>query len=206
MGLTFILAEKQEAAKRIAYALDDNHSAKLLTKGDVPYFEATNNGNTLRIISAVGHLYTIAPKKRGYAYPVFDVHWVAAHNFNRRLAYTKKWIDAIAEVSRDAAECISATDYDVEGELIGYTTLRFACKEKEREAKRMVFSTLTDVELQRAFSDLVSELDMYGFIQARVFSHGRYGRTKEITSNLPKEISDRLRQVILMEFDLNPIH
>lgn len=58
---------------------------------------------------------------------------------------------------------------------------------------------------QRAFSDLVSELDMYGFIQARVFSHGRYGRTKEITINLPKEISDRLRQVILMEFDLNPI-
>jgi cell division control protein 6 len=59
---------------------------------------------------------------------------------------------------------------------------------------------------QRAFSDLVSELDMYGFIQARVLSYGRYGRTKEITINLPKEISDRLRQVILMEFDLNPIH
>jgi hypothetical protein len=52
----------------------------------------------------------------------------------------------------------------------------------------------------------VSELDMYGFIQARILSHGRYGRTKEITINLPKEISDRLRQVILMEFDLNPIH
>lgn len=59
---------------------------------------------------------------------------------------------------------------------------------------------------QRAFSDLVSELDMYGFIQARVLSCGRYGRTKEITINLPKEISDKLRQVILMEFDLNPIH
>ena len=59
---------------------------------------------------------------------------------------------------------------------------------------------------QRAFSDLVSELDMYGFIQARIFSHGRYGRTKEITINLPKEISDKHRQVILMEFDLNPIH
>ena len=58
---------------------------------------------------------------------------------------------------------------------------------------------------QRAFSDLVSELDMYGFIQARVFSHGRYGRTKEITVNLPKEVSDKLKQVVLMEFDLNPV-
>lgn len=59
---------------------------------------------------------------------------------------------------------------------------------------------------QRAFSDLVSELDMYGFIQARVHSHGRYGRTKEISINLPSEISDKLKQVILMEFDLNPVH
>ena len=59
---------------------------------------------------------------------------------------------------------------------------------------------------QRAFSDLVSELDMYGFIQARVFSHGRYGRTKEITVNLPRELSDKLKQVVLMEFDLNADH
>jgi len=57
---------------------------------------------------------------------------------------------------------------------------------------------------QRAFSDLVSELDMYGFIQARVLSHGRYGRTKEITVNLPVELSEKLKQVVLMEFDLNP--
>jgi cell division control protein 6 len=59
---------------------------------------------------------------------------------------------------------------------------------------------------QRAFSDLVSELDMYGFIQARIFSHGRYGRTKEVTVNLPREILDKLKQVILMEFDLDPVH
>jgi cell division control protein 6 len=58
---------------------------------------------------------------------------------------------------------------------------------------------------QRAFSDLISELDMYGFIQARVLSQGRYGRTKEIIVNLPKALSDKLKQVVLMEFDLNPL-
>jgi len=58
---------------------------------------------------------------------------------------------------------------------------------------------------QRAFSDLVSELDMYGFIQARVFSKGRFGRTKEILVNLPGEIVLKLKQVVLMEFDLNPV-
>jgi cell division control protein 6 len=57
---------------------------------------------------------------------------------------------------------------------------------------------------QRAFSDLVSELDMYGFIQVRVFSLGRYGRRKEISVHLPKDLSDKLKQVVLMEFDLDP--
>ena len=58
---------------------------------------------------------------------------------------------------------------------------------------------------QRAFSDLVSELDMYGFIHARVLSKGRFGRTKEISVNLPHDIVTKLKQVVLMEFDLNPV-
>jgi len=56
---------------------------------------------------------------------------------------------------------------------------------------------------QRAFSDLVSELDMYGFIQVRIVSQGRYGRRNEITVNLPKEVSDRLKKVVLIEFDMD---
>jgi len=58
---------------------------------------------------------------------------------------------------------------------------------------------------QRAFSDLISELDMYGFIQARVLSQGRYGRTKEIIVNLPRTLLENLKQVVLMEFDLNQV-
>jgi cell division control protein 6 len=58
---------------------------------------------------------------------------------------------------------------------------------------------------QRAFSDIVSELDMYGFIQARLLSHGRYGRTKEIMVNLPEALLLKLKQIVLMEFDLNPV-
>ena len=59
---------------------------------------------------------------------------------------------------------------------------------------------------QRAYSDLVTELDVYGFIQARMLSHGRYGRTKEITVNLPREILEKLKQVILMECDMDSVH
>ncbi len=58
---------------------------------------------------------------------------------------------------------------------------------------------------QRAFSDLVSELDMYGFIQARLLSKGRYGRKKEITVNLSSKILKKLTQVVLMEFDIHTV-
>lgn len=57
---------------------------------------------------------------------------------------------------------------------------------------------------QRAFPDLVSELDIYGFIQVRIVSQGRYGRRREITVNLPVDISEKLKKVVLMEFDLDP--
>lgn len=59
---------------------------------------------------------------------------------------------------------------------------------------------------QRAFSDLVSELDMCGFVQARLRSHGRYGRTKEIAVHLGPDLTAKLKQVVLMEFDLNSRH
>ena len=159
MVFTLILTEKREAAERIAFALDDHGSPRRLRRGEVPYFEAVSQGKPLRIVSAVGHLYTIAPKKRGYAYPIFDLDWTPAYRFRRSLGYTRKWIEAIAELSKGASEYVSATDYDIEGELIGYITLRFACKGGEREAKRMVFSTLTATELRRAFASPRSHLD-----------------------------------------------
>lgn len=41
-----------------------------------------------------------------------------------------------------------------------------------------------DILTQRRVSDLISELDMMGIINAHVISKGRYGRTKEISINL----------------------
>jgi len=55
---------------------------------------------------------------------------------------------------------------------------------------------------QRAFSDLVTELDMYGFIRAKIISKGRYGRTKEIGVGLSEEVVHQLKECILLNFDL----
>jgi cell division control protein 6 len=40
---------------------------------------------------------------------------------------------------------------------------------------------------QRRFCDMVSFLDLYGLINARVISMGRYGKTREIRNSLPEE-------------------
>jgi cell division control protein 6 len=54
----------------------------------------------------------------------------------------------------------------------------------------------------RAFGDLLAELDVHSFIRSRVVSHGRRGRTREITLDVPDEMIDRIHAMISMEFDL----
>jgi DNA topoisomerase-1 len=159
MGCTLIISEKRETAEKIAKALDENGSPTSYSEEGVTCYEARCDGRTLRIVPAIGHLYTIAPVQKGYGYPILDVEWVPAYRFNKRLGHTKRWIAAISKAAEDASDFVSATDYDVEGEVIGYTILRFACGGKEREAKRMVFSTLTRAELRKAFHNLSPTID-----------------------------------------------
>ena len=47
---------------------------------------------------------------------------------------------------------------------------------------------------QRRFSDMISFLDLYGLINARVVSKGRYGKTREISASLPPKVIERLMQ------------
>lgn len=45
---------------------------------------------------------------------------------------------------------------------------------------------------QRRFCDILSFLDLYGLINARVISMGRYGKTREIISSLPDQIIENI--------------
>ena len=47
---------------------------------------------------------------------------------------------------------------------------------------------------QRSFSDMVSFLDIYGLINARVVSKGRYGKTRELSPSLDPKILDTLQK------------
>src|SRR6266516_3889429 len=71
-----------------------------------------------------------------------------------------RWIQVISSLGEKADRFISACDYDVEGSLIGYTALRYACHGADSKAQRMKFSTITEKELTSAYKTLAPHLDI----------------------------------------------
>ncbi|MFB6266828.1 MAG: Cdc6/Cdc18 family protein [Halodesulfurarchaeum sp.] len=60
--------------------------------------------------------------------------------------------------------------------------------------KRLCDEIDADVLTQRRVTDLISELDMLGIVNAVVVSKGRYGRTKEISLSVPIEETEAVLQ------------
>lgn len=81
--------------------------------------------------------------------------------------YVNKYIKALKKLSKDADEFYIATDWDIEGELIGYHALKYCCGREK--AKRMRFSSLTKKEIVRAFEN-PDEID-YGLVDAGESRH-----------------------------------
>ena len=50
---------------------------------------------------------------------------------------------------------------------------------------------------QRRFSDMIGFLDLYGLINARVISKGRYGSTRDISSSLTGEVVGKLQKGVI---------
>ena len=55
---------------------------------------------------------------------------------------------------------------------------------------------------QRRISDIIGELDMLGIINANVISKGRFGRTREISMNIPNHLEERIKQLIETELNV----
>jgi len=63
-----------------------------------------------------------------------------------------------------------------------------------------VYGKICDLEqvrplTQRRFSDIIGFLDLYGLINARVISKGRYGNTREISSSLTDEVVQKFLRI-----------
>lgn len=167
---TLIITEKPDAANRIAIALDEKGVPKKVQRNGVPYYEAYNNGK-LVVVPALGHLYTIASKyKSCRTYPIFEYEWVPLHLAQPKAARIRTWLNIITKLAQNAEIFVDACDFDIEGSIIGYSILKYACGEKEKIAKRMKYSTLTIEELQASFNNLLPTLD-FALIEAGLTRH-----------------------------------
>jgi len=152
-----IIAEKPSAAKKIAEALSTSKIIKN-SKNGVTHYIIDNNGKDIIVANAVGHLYGLKQVSGTRSdYPVFDIDWAASSEVNKNSTFTKKYLSELKKLAKNANEFTIATDYDVEGEVIGLNIIRYACKQKD--ANRMKFSTTTKADLQEAYKNKKKTLD-----------------------------------------------
>lgn len=164
-----ILAEKPDAARRIAEALAENKSLKSYTdENNVTYYEFNRNKKKHLVICAVGHLFNLAPVERGWNYPVFDYVWKPSFEVSKQSAFSKKYFDVVKSVIPNGSDYIIATDYDTEGEVIGANILRFLANKSD--AKRMRFSTLTKDELVQSYENMMQHID-FGQLESGLTRH-----------------------------------
>jgi len=167
---TLVITEKPDAAKRIAQALDKEQKPEKRQLNRTPYYIAKHDQKIV-IVPAIGHLYTVtAETKQRSDYPVFSFKWAPRFTAERNAKQIRKWIETITQLAQDADAFIDACDYDIEGSIIGYNILKYACHNKEATAKRMKYSTLTNEELQKAYSTLLPHLD-FALIEAGLTRH-----------------------------------
>lgn len=147
-----IITEKPQAAQKIAQALG---SPRKLIEDSVSYYELTRNNEKILVASAVGHLFNLNYVKGQKGWPIFNLEWTPSYE-KKNSFFTKKYFMLLKKLSKRAKEFIVATDFDNEGEVIGWNVLRFICNQKT--AKRMKYSTLTKPELELSYDKPLSEL------------------------------------------------
>ena len=161
MKVTLVICEKPDAALHVAEALSESGEATKRHKHGAPYYQIDTKDERVMVCSAIGHLYQVDTKGSSERsnYPVFDFTWKPKHQVERGQRRQELWLRAIAELSISVDTYINACDYDLEGSLIGYMILEYACNGAAQIAKRMKFSTLTEKELRDAYANLMPRLD-----------------------------------------------
>ena len=147
-GYELIITEKPQAALKISSALGVS-TKREFTRG-VSYYEVDRKGKKLVVACAVGHLFTLKQNAPGSQVPIFEISWVPNY-VARKGDFTKKYFDTLLKLAKNAGSITVATDYDVEGEVIGTNIVKLICNQSD--AKRMKFSTLTQKELEEAYEN-----------------------------------------------------
>ena len=151
-----IITEKPTTEKKIAEALADGKPI-IETHNGVKYYKITHNKKDILVGSAVGHLYGLAEVTKSSKIPNFDIEWKVLADIDKKAAFSKKYYTTLKKIAKEADTFTVATDYDIEGEVIGWNIVRFICKQKN--AKRMKFSALTRKDLRESYKNASPELN-----------------------------------------------
>lgn len=150
-GYILVITEKPQAAAKIAAALSDGKDKKINKPGGISYYQLERNNKQVIVGCAVGHLFSVSQTVPGTDYPIFDIGWFPNSEVSKR-DFTKKYYTVLKGLVKGASEIVIATDFDTEGEVIGYNILRFIAGQSD--AKRMKFSSLTAPDVQKAYDNV----------------------------------------------------
>jgi DNA topoisomerase I len=150
---TLVVAEKFNTALRIAIVLSDGRM-KRGKAGSVPVFRFDRPEGEYAVLGLRGHIIELD-------YPDELSRWSLA-NLGLLLETTPlkkvsepRIVEALRSLVREFDRVIIATDFDREGELIGWEALEILRQvHPEIKVERARYSALTREEIERAFSDL----------------------------------------------------
>jgi DNA topoisomerase-1 len=144
IGMRVIVTEKEEVARRVAETLIPEFQVRSIN--DISFFE----GDNMFILPARGHLvnYTIKNLraiKSLSSLPLTDITQVV----NK---YSKNRFELIQKYLKEADDFIIATDWDREGEVIGYNLVKYGIGiEDPTKIPRAYYSSLRSADVRQAF-------------------------------------------------------
>ncbi|MCK4845662.1 MAG: hypothetical protein KAS95_08310, partial [Candidatus Heimdallarchaeota archaeon] len=80
---TLGIAEKPQAARRIARALDEEGKPSVEKLNNVPIYTCTRDEKKIVVVPAIGHLFTLKQIGKTWNYPALDYEWVPTHTVDK---------------------------------------------------------------------------------------------------------------------------
>jgi len=156
--MTLIICEKDNAARRIAEILSSKKNTTDNYKR-VPYYTyRTSEGEENVVVGLRGHIINLDYAPEYNQWKKVDPKELIRLPPTKQVTM-KNIVTLLNRLSKQQTDCIIATDYDREGELIGVEGLDIIKKANPKILpKRARFSSLTPNEILAAF-DQLSEID-----------------------------------------------
>src|SRR5947207_3387444 len=169
--MRLIVTEKNNSAKKIADILSGGQ-AKANAAYKVPFYTWSDAEGEQMTVGLKGHVMSPAFPEGYSNWQQTDLHELIDAELTKE-ATDKNVVKAVRKLAKEADEVVIATDYDREGELIGFEALEQivdanpgvvgngaaaavaeAILATRPQIKRAHYSALTKSEIERAFAEL----------------------------------------------------